>query len=320
MPWGMRKLKLHCAACRHLALAATPPTLQPPMACQLRLPVEAEGFNELDFVTCLCHAVPIEHVESVWLCEDLVAHSTILKVFAVLNSPADLRHMLDNSFGLGFNTDLTDLCRLAAESNSACSVRVSLEYGAPRDPPGQPYANQDNQEVSVLDVALNHSKIWCPHVPSVAAFAGNAHFLSRVFDAGCPTWETAQDGEPYRVWNKDMPIWSMYLRGPEDGNNRGIRIKDWSLVVSSDLVCSGPVLLLAAQKNAPLTPRMQRMLDDVRRRVQSLALCFHRAARLSQGQGAAAQKWDSMGRVPFEIVQNIATLARISIVAKDYVE
>jgi hypothetical protein len=96
-------------------------------------------------------------------------------------------------------------------------------------------------------------------------------------------------------------------------------LEDWTLVVSSDLVRSGPVLLFAAQKRAPLTPRMQRMLWEVRRRALALAGCFHRAARLSRGPGPDSRKWDAMGRVPPEIIQQIATLGKISIVARDFV-
>jgi hypothetical protein len=62
------------------------------------------------------------------------------------------------------------------------------------------------------------------------------------------------------------------------------------------------------------------MLDGVRRRAQALARCFYRAARLGRGHGAAAQKWDSVGRVPVGIVEIIATIARISIGAVEYIE
>jgi hypothetical protein len=33
-----------------------------------------------------------------------------------------------------------------------------------------------------------------------------------------------------------------------------------------------------------------------------------------------ARKWAAMGRVPLELIQNIATLAKISIVVRDLVE
>ncbi len=90
--------------------------------------------------------------------------------------------------------------------------------------------------------------------------------------------------------------------------------------MSSELVRSSPVLLLAAQKGAPLTPRMEGMLGEVRRRARALAGCFHRATRLSGAPEASARKWDAMGRVPVELVERIATLAKISIVVRDLVE
>jgi hypothetical protein len=97
-------------------------------------------------------------------------------------------------------------------------------------------------------------------------------------------------------------------------------IEDWSLVVSSDLVRSGPVLLYAAQKGAPLTLGMEWMLGEVRRRALALASCFQRATNLSQEPGPHARKWKAMGKVPVEIIHNIATLAKISIVVFDLVE
>jgi hypothetical protein len=97
-------------------------------------------------------------------------------------------------------------------------------------------------------------------------------------------------------------------------------LPDWGLVVSSDLVRSGPVLLYAAQKGAPLTPRMRGMLGEVRDRALALAGCFHRAAGLRRAPGVEGRRWKAMGRVPIELIQKIATLARISIVAKDLVQ
>jgi hypothetical protein len=93
-----------------------------------------------------------------------------------------------------------------------------------------------------------------------------------------------------------------------------------SIVVSSDLVRSGLVLLFAAQKGLPLTPRMVRMLGDVRGRVQTLAGCFHRATRLRRGPGPDARKWDAIGGVPIDIIQRSATMARISIAVVDLIE
>lgn len=92
------------------------------------------------------------------------------------------------------------------------------------------------------------------------------------------------------------------------------------MLVSSNLECSGPVLLYATQVGATLTPRMEGMLAEVRRRALALAGCFHRAAHLSRGRGRSASKWRAMGQVPVEIVMCIATLARISIAVVDLVD
>jgi hypothetical protein len=96
--------------------------------------------------------------------------------------------------------------------------------------------------------------------------------------------------------------------------------EDWTLFVSSDLVRSGPVLLYAAQKGIALTPRMEGMLGKVRRRALALAGCFYRASRLSQGTEGGSHEWDAMGRLPIEVIERIATLGKISIVAGDLVE
>jgi hypothetical protein len=62
------------------------------------------------------------------------------------------------------------------------------------------------------------------------------------------------------------------------------------------------------------------MLGQVQGRALALAGCFHRAARLSRMRSPGARKWEAMGRVPVEIIQGIATLAKISIVAVDLVQ
>ncbi len=69
---------------------------------------------------------------------------------------------------------------------------------------------------------------------------------------------------------------------------------DWSLLVSSDLAHSGPVLLYAAQKGAPMTPRMLGMLADVRRRALALAGCFHTACRIIGLSSAPARTHGSV--------------------------
>jgi hypothetical protein len=82
-----------------------------------------------------------------------------------------------------------------------------------------------------------------------------------------------------------------------------------------------PVLLYAAQKGAPLTPRMKGMLEEVHRRALSLACCFHGAARLARAPRAAARRrWGAMERLPVEIIHSIATMAAISVVAVEYVK
>ncbi len=208
---------------------------------------------------------------------------------------------------------LERLCDWSAITKSAACLGLLLEMGAPWTPGSLLYAPRDNR-LDVLEVVLKHSLEWCPILPSTAAAAGNVHFLMRAFDAGCPIWTRVQDGEP-RI---DCGGWiAPALHIP--GQYMLDLVEHWSLVVSSDLVRSGPVLLLAAQKGIPLTPRMEGMLGEVRRRALALACCFHRATRLSRAPGAAARKWDAMGRVPVEIIQSIATLGRVSIVAVDVV-
>jgi hypothetical protein len=91
-------------------------------------------------------------------------------------------------------------------------------------------------------------------------------------------------------------------------------------IIAYWVLCSGPVLLYAAQNGASLTPRMEGMLGEVRRRVQALAGCFHMASRLSQGPEAAAVDWEVMGRLPVELVQSIATLAGLSLAATELVK
>ncbi len=172
-----------------------------------------------------------------------------------------------------------------------------------------------SRHLDILELMLEHGFDWSPALPGQAACAGKVRFLMRIFEAGCRRWVSAIDGEPVFVGgcvalNSFVPV----------GQQAPQRLPDWTLVVSSNLVLSGPVLLFAAQMvvGLELTPRMKLMLADVRRRAVALALCFHRAARLWETPEAPAY-WGAMGRVPLEVVQNIATLARISISAVDLV-
>jgi hypothetical protein len=170
----------------------------------------------------------------------------------------------------------------------------------------------------------------------MAACLGHVRLLMRMLESGCPICTTAADGEPCLKGN-DFHFPGYYPPGRKASSSQ----PDLTLVVSSDLVRSGPVLLLAAQKGAPLTLRMLKMLREVRRRALALAGCFHRAARPRRVGGAhtydvggrvsssrardrmsscRANEWDAMGRVPIELIQNIATLARLSVVARELAE
>jgi hypothetical protein len=212
------------------------------------------------------------------------------------------------------NQRLDLLCDSAAVGGRVNIIRTLLEYGAPWSPASWFIACRDSR-FDILEIVLEHSREWSPLVPGVAGAAGNVRFLRRIFEAGCPGWTRAMDGEPcLSAAGYVSP--SVYL----PAKDCWVDFRDWSLVVSSDLVRSGPVLLLAAQRGVPLTIRMAGMLWEVRCRVLALAGSFHRAARLSRAPGADARKWDAMGRVPVEIIQAIATLARISIVAVDLVQ
>jgi hypothetical protein len=166
-----------------------------------------------------------------------------------------------------------------------------------------------------LEAVLPYIEEWYPRLPGMAASVGRVRFLLRVFEAGCPVWGSAVDGEPFFV-----PPGQSVVGYIPPGKDTPSLLGDGTLVVSSDLVCSGPVLLLAARKGAPLTSRMEAMLGEVRRRALALAACFHRASQRRQPRGVRHRKRDAMGRVPVELIQNIATLAKISIVARELVE
>lgn len=215
------------------------------------------------------------------------------------------------------DTPLPSTCRdtlaMVASRSIGC-LRMLLEGGARWDPRGLEAACIDNR-LDVLDVVLQHSRKWCGSVITSGACAGNTRFLMRMFEAGCPVWTSARDCEPsYSSGRFDGGV----FRRP--GENKREDPEDWTLVVSSNLARSGPVLLLATQKGAPMTLRMQWMLGNVRRRALALAGCFHRATRFSRKLDASAHEWNSMGKVPIDVVMRIATLARISISARDLVE
>jgi hypothetical protein len=274
---------------------------------------EPEGPNAcLDLFQCLSLALRLgngDFAEQLFVDRGVVA-SDFAYFCAVTDDPVSLRYVMDIAPG----QDLGLLCRVAAVTSCVDCIRTLLEWGVPWTPWRLLYACRDNR-FDVLEIVLAHSREWCSLVPSVAGAAGNVRFLMRVFHASCPGWTQAQDGEP-RVIGLGIVHPSLYV----PAKDRWVYFRDWGLVVPSDLVCSGPVLLLAAQKGAPMTPRMEGMLREVRRRALAVAGCFHRATRLSQGPRPAARKWDAMGRVPVELVQSIATLARLSIVAVELVE
>jgi hypothetical protein len=213
--------------------------------------------------------------------------------------------------------DLKVISGFAGMEKSIRCLRFLLKNGATWDPSQLRFAARDNRQ-DILDLVLPLTKQWSPLVPTVAACLGHVRFLMRVFDAGCPTWTCANDGEPMKVMGTFGLPW-FYPVGRAKPK-RLDALGGWCLLVSSDLVVSGPVLLYAAQKGAPLTPRMHGMLGEVRGRALALAGCFRKASRPGRGPTKRARKWQAMGRVPTEIVERIATLARISIVALDLVE
>ncbi len=197
--------------------------------------------------------------------------------------------------------------------NSIRCLRALLDSGVPFHGVALLHVAVHNH-LDILELMLVRPFHWCPRLPGQAACAGNVRFLMRIFAARCPVWDTPIDWEPviddqgHMVVDRFVPL----------GQHNPQPLPDWSFVVSSDLLLCGPVLLYAAQMGARLTPRMQAMLVAVRRRTVALVLCFHRANRLGRAPGPHAQ-WGAMGQVPAEMVQIIATPARISIVADDLV-
>jgi hypothetical protein len=178
--------------------------------------------------------------------------------------------------------------------------------------------------LSCLELILAHNPPSCPMLQSQAACAGNVRFLMRIFrpDAGWPVWNTAMDGDPIKRDQNWIP--GVFMRipvGQEVVVPLFMLIRSRSLVVySSNLVCSGPVLLYAAQLRVPLTPLMEEMLQDVRGRALALAGCFHRAAAIRKVPGPIYRKLDAMGQVPDDIIKSIATMARISIADQKFMK
>jgi hypothetical protein len=199
----------------------------------------------------------------------------------------DFAEPLQKTLGWGFGPrDLLGLCDLSAQSCSINCFRLLLEQGVPCAASDLHTAARTNR-VDILELAVRHGTGWCSMLPGIAACAGNVRFLMCMFEAGCPIWIRAYDGEPTRYGLP--PVATCVTRSWDS-------LADWKLAVSSDLVRSGPVLLYAAQKGAPLTRRMRRMLKNVRRRALALEGCFHRATRLSQ-EGASPE-WGGYGPRP----------------------
>jgi hypothetical protein len=204
----------------------------------------------------------------------------------------------------------------AGRAKSVACFHILLEHGTRPCRPFYLYDAARDNSLDFLEAVLRANQEIRPRITGEASGAGNVRFLMRLSEARCPI-RVARDGEPaetYPQWRKCIGLFVPH------GSDRLEAHEEGSLVVSSDLVRSGPVLLYAAQKGVPLTPRMVQMLGDVRRRAQTLAGCFHRATRLSRGLGPHAREWHAMGGVPIELIQRIATMARISIAVVDLIE
>jgi hypothetical protein len=223
-----------------------------------------------------------------------------------MDDPAALQWAIDMDPSI---TTRPGLLYQAASGNFLECLRYLFASGAAWSPNNLVDPAKFNH-LSVLEVVLQHTKEWDPRVPGAAGLHGRVRFLMRIFEAGCPVWTAARDGELGTCCTDFIPR----------GRVRGTHLPDWGLVVPSDLLLSGPVLLLAAQMGVPLTDRMEGMLGEVRARAQALAGCFNRAARLSREPGPAAASWAAMGKVPIEVIQEIATIAKLSIVACDWVQ
>jgi hypothetical protein len=303
--WGMQASASCCLSSSEAA------SKQHPHCYRLLRWIHPSHPQELDVFLAMCLALRNGDMESARraFVERAVKASRFL-FFCVWNDePIPLKFALE----FAGDKDLKYLSCHAAFINSVGCLRLLLEYGAPWSPRRLLYAARANH-LELLEVVLQHSSAWCPQLPTVAAWYGNVRFLMLIFDAGCPVWVSAKDGD---LCQSTKQAGKFYC---PTRNAVPAEVEDWTLLVSSDLVRSGPVLLYAARKGAPLTPRMQRMLGEVRRRPLALAGCFHRATRLSRMRSPCARKWDGMGRVPTDIVRRIATMARISIVEIDLVK
>jgi hypothetical protein len=208
----------------------------------------------------------------------------------------------------------TNLARLSARYTAPKCLRFALEMGATWVPADLIYAVKENC-LETLEVVVR--RIQDKRVLLAATCLGRVGFWMCLHRHGYPNWTVPSDEEASEV----AMLYCIETISHID-NTPPPYTDDLTLVVSSDLLRSGPLLLYAAERGVPLTPRMEGMLREVRHRAQALAGCFHRAKRLSQGPGAAARRWSAMGRVCNEegIMKRIATYAKISIVERRLVE
>jgi hypothetical protein len=230
------------------------------------------GSGREDFVRRLFCKEPQEAFWFAWSCCNYDHEDVACLRFTLDMVPAG---KLDYLAGVASNCH-SDTC-------SGNCLQMLLERGA-HVPPSRLDSVCEHNRLDVLElVLLQHDIGWCGRVPSQGACLCRTRFLMRIFAAGCPVWTSARDGEPCNTLlgagTGFVPL----------GKEEKEVLEDWSLVVSSDLVRSGPVLLLAAQKGAPLTPRMEGMLGEVRRR--ALALAASTVPPASAGLHASGMPW-----------------------------
>lgn len=214
--------------------------------------------------------------------------------------------------GLNAGIPGTQLARLAASARSVKCLRLALKRGDPWDPVDLLHAARGNR-LDILEVVLKHTDAvdgWCPpKLPPLASVLGNLRFLMRMFERGCPMWAVPDDNVTVAPLIRQFSLIA-------PNQDELAQLVDWTLTVSSDLGRSGPVLLYAAKH----APRMTQMLADVRRRALALLCCFHRAHALSREPGPQARRWAPMGHTPVEVVERIATLARMSIIVDELID
>jgi hypothetical protein len=207
----------------------------------------------------------------------------------------------------------SNVARLCAKYTAHQCLDFVLPLGAPWIGNDLVHAVVQNC-IETLDVVVRHRHEVAHTVMVAATCLARVRFWMRLHYLHIPTWNVVSDSEPSDIsWTYCLEAFSSINNAPPSV------IGELTLVVSSDLVCSGPLLLYAAERGVDLTARMTAMLREVRHRALALTGCFHVARRLSQAPGAAARNWSAMGRVNAD-QRIIATLARISIAQRDLVE